>query len=111
MMSNMPDWITAGTAVTAVVGGLFGVYTTTQSRMDVADERWANTIEIIERMSNIEEKLDTKVVVLGERLVKSEVSAQYLKEGQERLGVSLNILAGEVKQLTSTVVLSRMEEK
>ena len=48
MISNLPDWITAGTAVTAVLGGLFGVYTTTQSRIDVAEERMANAVLILE---------------------------------------------------------------
>ena len=37
MISNLPDWISAGAATTAVLGGLLGVYTTTQSRMDVSD--------------------------------------------------------------------------
>ena len=102
-MINIPDWITAGTAVTAVVGGLFGVYTTTQSRMDVADERWANTVEILERLSVDQEGLHARASALRERVVVSEVSAKYLKEGQERLGVSLNTLAGEVKQLNRSI--------
>ncbi len=103
MISSIPDWITAGTAITAVVGGLFGVYTTTQSRMDVADERWVHTVEIIERLSQDEVALHKRASTLRERVVVSEVSASYLKEGQERLGVSLNTLAGEVKQLSRSI--------
>ena len=104
MISNMPDWITAGTAVTAVLGGLFGVYSTTQSRIDIADERMANTIEILERLSVAQEGFDGKVADFQDRLVRSEVSAEYLKEGQERVDASLNTLAGEMKQLTQTVL-------
>lgn len=107
MISNLPDWITAGTAVTAVLGGLFGVYATTQSRIDIADERMANTIEILERLSVTQEDLDGRVGAFQERLIRSEVSADYLKEGQERLDVSLNTLAGEMKQLNATILIKR----
>ncbi len=48
MIGDLPEWKTAGTAVVAVSGGLLGVYTTTQSMMDVADERLASIIEIVE---------------------------------------------------------------
>lgn len=104
MIQNLPDWITAGTAVTAVVGGLFGVYTTTQSRMDVTDERLANTIAIIERMSAQDEAMSIELESLSEKVVRSEVSAEYLKEGQERLDGTLNLLAGEVRQLNRTII-------
>lgn len=104
MISNLPDWITAGTAVTAVMGGLFGVYTTTQSRMDVTDERLANAIAIIERMSSVDEAMSIEIEGLAEKVVRSEVSAEYLKEGQVRLDQSLNTLAGEVRQLNKIIL-------
>lgn len=104
MISNLPDWITAGTAVTAVVGGLFGVYATTQSRIDLADQRMANTIEILERLSESHEELTQHTASLRDRLVKSEVSAEYLRDGQERLELSLDTLSGELRQLNRTIL-------
>lgn len=104
MIQNLPDWITAGTAVTAVVGGLFGVYTTTQSRMDVTDERLANAIVVIERLSTQDEALSIELEGMRERTIRSEVSAEYLKKGQERLETSLNTLAGEVRQVNQTII-------
>ena len=85
MISNLPDWITAGTAVTAVLGGLAGVYTTTQSRMDVADERLANVIEVVESLAIEQERHDLERHQLAESLVEEHVSLAYLKEGQERI--------------------------
>jgi len=104
MLTNLPDWITAGTAITAVVGGLFGVYATTQSRMDVAEERWTNTIEVLERLSVAQLDLHARTTALSERVVVSNVSAEFLKEGQESLEVSLNSLTGEVRQLTNIII-------
>ena len=85
MISNIPDWITAGTAVTAVLGGLAGVYTTTQSRMDVADERLANVIEVVERMAIEQRRHDGERHKLSEDLAKGKVGLLYLKEGQDRI--------------------------
>lgn len=85
MISNLPDWITAGTAVTAVLGGLFGVYTTTQSRIDVADERLANVIEIVESMAEEQRKYEEGRREMEKALAKDQVSLAYLKEGQERI--------------------------
>lgn len=85
MISNLPDWITAGTAVTAVLGGLAGVYTTTQSRMEVADERLANVIEIVEVMAVEQKRHDAERHELAEELAKEHISLTYLKEGQDRI--------------------------
>lgn len=104
MISNLPDWITAGTAVTAVMGGLFGVYTTTQSRIDVADERMANAVLILEALSEEQAKYSEETIALKEKMARNEVSAEYLREGQDRLNDSMNILAGEVRQLNQTVL-------
>lgn len=70
MISSLPDWITAGTAVTAVMGGLFSVYTTTQSRMDVADERLANVIEIVESMALEQQRHDIERHKMAEDLAR-----------------------------------------
>ena len=96
VISNLPDWITAGTAVTAVLGGLAGVYTTTQSRMDVADERLANVIEVVESMAIEQKRHDTERHQLAESLAKEHVSLAYLKEGQERI-------YGEVSRLNEVL--------
>ena len=104
MIQNLPDWITAGTAVTAVLGGLFGVYTTTQSRIDVAEERMANAVLILEALSKEQAKYGHDQIVLKEQMARSEVSAEYLKEGQDRLHDSMNLLAGEVRQLNQTII-------
>ena len=96
MISNLPDWITAGTAVTAVLGGLAGVYTTTQSRMDVADERLANVIEIVESMAIEQKRHDIERHKLTESLAKEHISLAYLKEGQERI-------YGEVSRLNEVL--------
>lgn len=85
MISNLPDWITAGTAITAVLGGLAGVYTTTQSRMDVADERLANVIEVVENMVIEQHRHDEERNLLAQEVAKEQVSLAYLKEGQERI--------------------------
>jgi len=103
VISNLPDWITAGTAVTAVVGGLLGVYTTTQSRIDIADERMANTIEILERLTVAQGDMGEKLVGFQGRLVKNEVSAAYLKEGQDRLHTTMSALTGEMRNLNATL--------
>ena len=101
MISNLPDWITAGTAVTAVLGGLFGVYTTTQSRIDVAEERMANAVLILEALSKEQVKASEETTELKERMARNEVSAQYLKEGQDRLHESMSSLTGEMRSLNS----------
>ena len=101
MISNLPDWITAGTAVTAVLGGLFGVYTTTQSRIDVAEERMANAVLILEALSKEQVKVSEETIELKERMARSEVSAKYLKEGQDRLHQSMSSLTGEMRNLNS----------
>jgi hypothetical protein len=85
VISNLPDWITAGTAITAVLGGLAGVYTTTQSRMDVADERLANVIEVVEEMAIEQQRHDAERHLLAQEVAKEQVSLAYLKEGQERI--------------------------
>lgn len=95
-MINVPEWITAGTAVTAVLGGLAGVYTTTQSRMDVADERLANVIEVVEVMANEQRRHDQERYELARSLAEDSVSLAYLKEGQERI-------YGEVSRLNETL--------
>lgn len=92
MMSNLPDWITAGTAVTAVLGGLAGVYTTTQSRMDVADERLANVIEVVEVMALEQQRHDMERHKMAEDLARGQVSLAYLKEGQGRIYAEVNRL-------------------
>lgn len=96
MITNLPDWITAGTAVTAVLGGLAGVYTTTQSRMDVADARLANVIEIVESMAIEQKRHDIERNKLTESLVREHISLTYLKEGQERI-------YGEVSRLNDVL--------
>ena len=92
MMSNLPDWITAGTAVTAVLGGLAGVYTTTQSRMDVADERLANVIEVVEAMALEQQRHDIERYKMAEDLARDQISLVYLKEGQDRIYAEVNRL-------------------
>ena len=92
MISNLPDWITAGTAVTAVLGGLAGVYTTTQSRMDVADERLANVIEVVEVMALEQQRHDIERRKMAEDLARDQVSLVYLKEGQDRIYAEVNRL-------------------
>ena len=101
MMQNLPDWITAGTAVVAVSGGLLGVYTTTQSRIDVAEERMANAVLILEALSKEQVKTSEETTELKERMARNEVSAQYLKEGQDRLHESMSSLTGEMRSLNS----------
>ena len=96
MIQNLPDWITAGTAVTAVLGGLAGVYTTTQSRMDVADERLASVIEVVEATVIEQRRHDAERHHLAESLAKEHVSLAYLKEGQERI-------YGEVSRLNEVL--------
>jgi len=85
MISDLPDWITAGTAVIAVSGGLLGVYTTTQSKMDVADERLANVIEVVEVMAIEQRRQDEELHRMAEAIARGQVSMSYLKEGQERI--------------------------
>lgn len=111
MIQNLPDWITAGTAVTAVMGGLFGVYTTTQSRIDVAEERMANAVVILEALSKEQARYSIETTGLKEKMARNEVSAEYLKEGQDRLHDSMNLLAGEVRALNQAVLSNRIGEE
>lgn len=92
MISNLPDWISAGAATTAVLGGLLGVYTTTQSRMDVSDERLANVIEVVEKMAEEQQRHDLERHKLAEDLAREQVGLAYLKEGQDRIYAELNRL-------------------
>ncbi len=92
MITGLPDWITAGTAVTAVLGGLFSIHTTTQSRMDVADERLATVIEVVETMATEQRRHDKERHHLAESLAKEHISLAYLKEGQGRIYVELTRL-------------------
>ena len=85
MIGDLPEWITAGTAVVAVSGGLLGVYTTTQSRMDVADARLANVIEVVESMALEQQRHDEDRHKMAEDLARDQVSLAYLKEGQDRI--------------------------
>lgn len=85
MINNLPDWISAGAATTAVLGGLLGVYTTTQSRMDVSDERLANVIEVVERVVIEQQRHDLERNKLAEELAREQVGLAYLKEGQDRI--------------------------
>jgi hypothetical protein len=94
MINNLPDWITAGTAITAVMGGLFSVHATTQSRLDVYGQKLNTTIEALEQVA-------PEVVNLKSRMAASEVSAQYLKEGQDRLHESISSLAEEIRNLNA----------
>lgn len=93
--------------MTAVLGGLFSVYTTTQSRIDVTDERVANTIEILERLAKQQEGLESSQTIISERLIKNEVSADYLKEGQDRLLSSMDTLSGEVRMLHRSIATTQ----
>ena len=92
MIGDLPEWITAGTAVVAVSGGLLGVYTTTQSRMDVADERMANVIEIVETMAIEQQRDEIERHKMAEDLARDGTSLKYLKEGQDRIYAEVNRL-------------------
>lgn len=96
MISNLPDWITAGTAITAVMGGLFSVHASTQSRLDVYGQKLSTTIEALEQVA-------PEVVSLKTRMAASEVSAQYLKEGQDRLHESISSLTDEMRNLNAVL--------
>lgn len=93
MIGDLPDWITAGTAVIAVSGGLLGVYTTTQSKMDVADERLANVIEVVEVMAIEQRRQDEELYRMAEAIARGQVSMSYLKEGQDRIYSEVNGLS------------------
>jgi len=93
MISHLPDWITAGTAVVAVSGGLLGVYTTTQSRMEVADERLISVIEVVEEMALEQKRHDEERHRMAEAIAREQVSMSYLKEGQDRIYSEVNGLS------------------
>ena len=77
------------------------MYTTTQSRIDVAEERMANAVLILEALSKEQVKTSEETTELKERMARNEVSAQYLKEGQDRLHESMSSLTGEMRSLNS----------
>jgi len=107
---NIPEWITAGTAMLAVSGGLLGVYTTTQSRIDVSEERLNSTIEAIGRVAHSQLSLTDEMRRMNDKVVKSEVSAEYLAKGQDRLSDNLSVLTGEVRQLNRAVLALKVQE-
>jgi hypothetical protein len=107
---NIPEWITAGTAMLAVSGGLLGVYTTTQSRIDISEERLNSTIEAIGRVADGQIAILGHVKGLNDKVVRSEVSAEYLAKGQDRLTDNLAELTGEIRQLNKVVLSLRREE-
>ena len=109
-MINIPEWITAGTAMLAVSGGLLGVYTTTQSRIDISEERLNSTIEAIGRVAEGQSSILTHVKGLNDKVVRSEVSAEYLSKGQDRLTDNISELTGEVRQLNKVVLSLRSVE-
>ena len=100
------DWtqvISAVTAILAVLGGMLGVYTSTQSRVDVAEHRISQTTKVLEQLALSHSKLRSEVTSFQERLVRNEVSSSYLKEGQDRLGKSMTELANEIKILNKNL--------
>lgn len=109
MISSIPEWLTAGTAVAAVFGGLVGVYSSSQSRLDVQDARLENIIVTLETLTEVQQGLEIEQESMKEKVIRSEVSAEYLQEGQERLAKSVDTLSGEVRQL-SQAVLSRHKD-
>lgn len=90
-MINIPEWITAGTAMTAVVGGLFGVYATTQSRLDVTQEKLERTFSIVQHIAKTQEGF-------GDRILRNELEGKYLKELQVAIGENVVEVKGDVKQ-------------
>lgn len=104
MLSNLPDWIGAGAAIAAVTGGLLGVYTTTQSRLDLAEEKMVHAVQILDQLSIKQKEIDEDTQLLKQRVAVSEVSADHLKEGQDRLHESLNSLTVEVRSLNQTIL-------
>lgn len=104
MISNLPDWVGAGAAVTAVLGGLAGVYATSQSRSDVQDNRIETIVMTLETLTEVQGSLETRQRDLEGKMIRSEVSAEYLQEGQARLSKSVDTLAGEVRQLSQAVL-------
>ena len=109
-MINIPEWITAGTAMLAVSGGLLGVYTTTQSRIDISEERLNSTIEAIGRVADGQISILGHVKGLNDKVVKGEVDAAYLVKGQDRLIESVAELTGEVRQLNRIVLSLKVQE-
>ena len=109
-MINLPEWITAGTAIVAVSGGLLGVYSTTQSRIDISEERLRTTIESIEKVAHSQLDITKEMKRLNDKVVRSEVSAEYLYKGQDRLTDNISELTGEVRQLNKVVLSLRSVE-
>lgn len=100
MINNLPDWVTAGTAVTVVLGGMLGVYTSSATRLDLAEERIANTTSVIEKLADEQLRISKESRYLSERMAVSTVSAEHLKEGQIKMQSSIESLANEVRQLS-----------
>lgn len=103
-MINMPEWITAGTAVTAVVGGLFGVYTSTANDVAVERERLSALVEVVGRIGTHQEQLSLTTIEVKERLIKSEVGADYLQRGQVELSHKVSEMSGEIGQMNDTLI-------
>jgi hypothetical protein len=102
--------VTAGTAVAAVFGGLVGVYTSSQSRLDVQDARIENIIVTLETLTHVQEGLEVEQKGMKEQVIRSEVSAEYLQEGQARLSKSVDTLSGEVRQLSQAVLARHKDD-
>lgn len=96
-MINVPEWVTAGTAITAVLGGLFSVYTTTQSRMDVTDEKLLRSAELISQVSNNQRTFQ-------DRILRNELGVLGLKEHQDRIEGQLVEMSAEVKQMNNLLI-------
>ena len=103
-MINMPEWITAGTAVTAVVGGLFGVYTTTQNELSVQEERLNTLVEVVARIGTHQEQLSLTTVEVKERLIRDEVVSDYLQRGQITLSKNVSAMGGELRQMNDMLI-------
>ena len=103
-MINMPEWITAGTAVTAVVGGLFGVYTTTQNELSVQEERLNTLVEVVARIGTQQEQLSLTTIEVKERLIRDEVVSEYMQRGQVRLTKHVSTMSGELRQMNDMLI-------
>lgn len=110
-MINIPEWITAGTAVTAVLGGLFGVYTSTSNDVLVERERLSALVGVVARIGTHQEQLSLTTMEMKERVIKSEVGADYLQRGQDNLSISVNELNGKVGHMNDLLIKMYAEQK
>ena len=110
-MINIPEWITAGTAVTAVLGGLFGVYTSTSNDVLVERERLNALVGVVARIGTHQEQLSLTTMEMKERVIKSEVGADYLQRGQDNLSISVNELNGKVGHMNDLLIKMYAEQK